>query len=308
MGRWRYPDVPMAVRIPSPRRKTSKPPSQRVPTLRFENDQWRLGAVRVVGVDEVGVAPTCGAVVAAAVIMKPHAPRIPGVRDSKTMSALQRERLAPIIRRRAVAVGVGAASVREIDTINIYHATHLAMRRAIARIGGHDHVLVDGNRIRGFEAAVGPYTAIVDGDSRCYTIACASVVAKVVRDRMMALLAARYPGYGWEHNQGYATRDHRDAIRRLGLTPYHRRSFLALQRTLAGDQISLDLFDEAVDTIEQQDALDELDRLDGVRDDRAGLTLVESDAATVAAIAEAEAIMREVAGQEAGGPGSDAIG
>ena len=145
--------------------------------------------------------------------------------------------------------------MREIDTINIYHATHLAMRRAIARIGGHDHVLVDGNRIRGFEAAVGPYTAIVDGDSRCYTIACASVVAKVVRDRMMALLAARYPGYGWEHNQGYATRDHRDAIRKLGLTPYHRRSFLALQRTLAGDQISLDLFDEAVETIEQQDAL-----------------------------------------------------
>ena len=312
-----YPDDPMAVRIPSPRRSSSKPPSQRFPTLRFENDQWRLGAVRVVaGVDEVGVAPTCGAVVAAAVIMKPDAPRIPGVRDSKTMSALQRERLAPIIRRRAVAVGVGAASVREIDTINIYHATHLAMRRAIARIGGHDHVLVDGNRIRGFEAAVGPYTAIVDGDSRCYTIACASVVAKVVRDRMMALLAARYPGYGWEHNQGYATRDHRDAIRKLGLTPYHRRSFLALQRTLAGDQISLDLFDEAVETIEQQDALAELDRLDGVPDrepdrepdDRAGLVLLEPDAATAAAIAEAEAIMREVAGRQAGAPSSDANG
>ena len=297
----------MAVRIPSPRRSTSRPPSQQVPTLRFENDQWRDGAIRVVGVDEVGVAPTCGAVVAAAVIMKPHSRRITGVRDSKTMSALQRERLAPIIRRRAVAVGVGAASVREIDTINIYHATHLAMRRAIARLGGHDHVLVDGNRIRGFETAVGPYTAIVDGDNRCYTIACASIVAKVVRDRMMALLAARYPGYGWEHNQGYATRDHREAIRKLGLTPYHRRSFLALQRTLAGDQISLDLFDEAVETIEQQDALAELDRLDGVRDDRAGLALLEPDAATAAAIAEAEAIMREVAGQQTGAPGSDAI-
>ena len=157
--------------------------------------------------------------------MKPHARRIPGVRDSKTLSAAQRERLAPIIRRRAVAIGVGAASVREIDTINIYHATHLAMRRAVARLGGHDHVLVDGNRIAGFETQVGPYTAIVDGDAKVYTIACASVVAKVVRDRMMALLAARYPGYGWEHNQGYATREHRDAIRRQGLTPFHRTGY-----------------------------------------------------------------------------------
>jgi ribonuclease HII len=215
-----------------------------VPTLRFERPLWRAGLERVVGVDEVGVAPTCGAVVAAAVVMRPGCHRIPGVRDSKTLSAGQRERLAPIIRRRAVAVGVGAASVAEIDRLNIYHATHLAMRRAIARLGSWDHVLVDGNRIAGFEAQVGPYTAIVDGDARCYSIACASVVAKVVRDRMMARLAARYPGYGWERNQGYATREHRTAIRRLGLTPFHRRSFLALQRTLAGDQVSFDLFDE----------------------------------------------------------------
>ena len=242
----------------------------RVPTLRFEREHWRAGAVRVVGIDEVGVAPTSGAVVAAAVIMRPGAHRIAGVRDSKTLSAAQRERLAPIIRRRALAVGVGAASVREIDTLNIYHATHLAMRRAVARLGGHDHVLVDGNRIAGFEAAVGPYTAIVDGDARCYTIACASVVAKVVRDRMMALLAARYPGYGWERNQGYATLEHRTAIRRLGLTPFHRRSFLALQRTLAGDQISLDLFDEAVESIEVEADVRELDRLDGL-DRLAGL-------------------------------------
>ena len=303
----------MVERIAAPRRKSSRAPSQRVPTLRFENDRWRVGAIRVVGVDEVGVAPTCGAVVAAAVIMKPHGPRIPGVRDSKTLSALQRERLAPIIRRRAIAVGVGAASVREIDRLNIYHATHLAMRRAIGRLGGHDHVLVDGNRIKGFEAQVGPYTAIVDGDARCYSIACASVVAKVVRDRMMALLHARYPDYGWEHNQGYATRDHRDAIRRLGLTPYHRRSFLALQRTLAGDQISLDLFDEAVDSIDQADELAELDRLDGIRDgrddrdsrgDRTGVVTVDGaptdvlmfdldDPAAIAAIAEAESLLRE---------------
>jgi ribonuclease HII len=212
-----------------------------IPTLRHERRFWNEGRVRVVGVDEVGVAPTCGAVVAAAVIMRPGCHRIPGVRDSKTLSMGQRERLAPIIRSRAVAVGVGAASVREIDQLNIYHATHLAMRRAIARLGGHEHVIVDGNRIAGFETLVGPYTNVVDGDAKVYSVACASVVAKVVRDRMMMRLAARYPGYGWEHNQGYATRDHRDAIRRMGLTPFHRRSFLALQRTLAGDQLDLDL-------------------------------------------------------------------
>ena len=280
----------------------------RVPTYRFERELWREGAVRVVGVDEVGVAPTCGAVVAAAVIMKPHARRIAGVRDSKTLSAQQRERLAPIIRRRAVAIGLGAASVREIDTINIYHATHLAMRRAIARLGGHDHVLVDGNRIVGFEAAVGPYSAIVDGDAKCYTIACASVVAKVIRDRMMALLAARYPGYGWERNQGYATREHRDAIRRLGLTPFHRRSFLALQRTLAGDQISLDLFDEAVEGFEQADELGELERLDGRRSEPLGELLVGVPGVPgelgAAAIAEAEAILREGEAQAASAPES----
>jgi ribonuclease HII len=226
-----------------------------VPTLRHERRFWNEGLVRIVGVDEVGMAPTCGAVVAAAVIMRPGCHRIPGVRDSKTLSALQRERLAPLIRKRALAVGVGAASVREIDQLNIYHATHLAMRRAIARVGEHEHVLVDGNRIAGFEAAVGPYSAIVDGDAKVYSIACASVVAKVVRDRMMERLAARYPGYGWEHNQGYATLEHRLAIRRLGLTPFHRRSFLALQRTLAGDQLELDLLADPSASAESHELL-----------------------------------------------------
>jgi ribonuclease HII len=177
----------------------------------------------------------------------------------------QRERLAPIIRRRAVAIGVGAASVAEIDRLNIYHATHLAMRRAIARLGGHEHVLVDGNRIVGFEQQVGPYTNIVDGDAKVYSIACASVVAKVVRDRMMAKLAARYPGYGWEHNQGYATRDHRAAIREFGLTPFHRRSFLALQRTLAGDQMPLDLFNDGAPLetdVDEGESLDDVMALD----------------------------------------------
>jgi ribonuclease HII len=226
-----------------------------VPTFKHEHRLWRDGATRVVGVDEVGVAPTSGAVVAAAVIVRPLSHRIPGVRDSKTLSAQQRERLSPLIRAKAVSWAVGAASVREIDQLNIYHATHLAMLRAIQKLGGHDHVLVDGNRIAGFEAKVGPYTAIVDGDARCYSIACASVIAKVVRDRMMSLLAARYPGYGWERNQGYATLEHRQAIRSQGLTPFHRRSFLALQRTLAGDQLSLDLLGRQLADVELDPAM-----------------------------------------------------
>ncbi|KRT63787.1 MAG: ribonuclease HII, ribonuclease HII [Chloroflexi bacterium CSP1-4] len=223
-----------------------------VPRLRPERALWQAGVVRVAGVDEVGVAPTCGPVVAAAVIMPVNCRRIAGVRDSKTLSAAQRERLDPIIRRRALAVGVGAASVVEIDRLNIYHATHLAMRRAIARLGGHDHVLVDGNRIVGFQEHVGPYTSIVDGDASCYSIACASIVAKVVRDRLMRRLAARYPGYGWEHNAGYATADHREALQRLGPTPFHRRSFAPVQVALNGLQMDLPLGVEAVVDLEAE--------------------------------------------------------
>jgi ribonuclease HII len=115
------------------------------------------------------------------------------------------------------------------------------MRRAIARLGGHEYVLVDGNRIAGFEEQVGPYTAIVDGDAICYTIACASVVAKSVRDRLMINLSRRYPEYGWERNSGYATREHRAAMRAHGLTPFHRRSFPAVHATMAGEQQTLGL-------------------------------------------------------------------
>jgi ribonuclease HII len=191
--------------------------------------------------------------------MAPDGPRIRGIRDSKVLPREKRERLAPIIRRHAVAVGIGAASVPEIDRLNIYHATHLAMRRAVAKVGDHDHVLVDGLRIRGFEDAVGPYTAIVDGDALCYSIACASIIAKTVRDRMMTLLAARYPGYGWEHNCGYATHQHRTAIRERGLTPFHRRSFPTIQAIMAGEQATLgfELDEDEIDEL-ARDRLDEV--------------------------------------------------
>jgi ribonuclease HII len=129
------------------------------------------------------------------------------------------------------------------------------MRRAIAKLGGHDHVLVDGRRIVGFEEHVGRYTAIVDGDAKCYSIACASVVAKVVRDRMMMKLAARYPVYGWEHNSGYSSRAHRRAIQEHGVTPHHRRSFATVQAALSGEQILFDF--DSLDAVEDADFVDD---------------------------------------------------
>src|ERR671914_1621888 len=174
------------------------------PSTRFERAHWQVGRTVVVGADAVGVASLSGPVVAAAVAWRPYARRVPGVRDSKMLSRAQRERLFPHIRRRALAVGIGAASVPEIDRINIYHATNLAMRRAICRVAEREHVLLDGLRVRDFQDYVGSYTAIVRGDAKCYSIAAASIIAKVVRDRLMDRLAARYPHYGWGHNAGDA--------------------------------------------------------------------------------------------------------
>jgi ribonuclease HII len=215
------------------------------PTRRLENQLQREHGYRVIlGLDEVGVAPSCGPVVACALAMPLDKRFISGVRDSKMLSAAQREKLARKILRQALTIGLGAASVREIDQLNIYYATILAMKRAVTRAGAHDFVIVDGRHIRGFEEHVGPYKAVIDGDARVYAISCASIIAKVTRDRLMARLAARYPGYGWEHNQGYATPDHRAGMASLGITPHHRRSFITTQRVLAGEQTSFDLFEE----------------------------------------------------------------
>lgn len=210
------------------------------PTRRLENQLAReRGYTVILGVDEVGVAPSSGPVVAAAVAMPLERRFITGVRDSKTLNAAQRERLARQILRQAVRVGLGAASVREIDQLNIYYATVLAIKRAVARAGEHDFVIVDGRRIRDFEQHAGPYRAVIDGDALCYSVACASIVAKVTRDRLMRRLAARYPGYGWEHNAGYATLDHRRGLAELGVTPHHRRSFITVRRVEFGEQLEL---------------------------------------------------------------------
>ncbi|HVM30145.1 MAG TPA: ribonuclease HII [Candidatus Limnocylindrales bacterium] len=217
-----------------------------VPTRRLELRLAREGGHRVIlGVDEVGVACSAGPVVACAVAMPLDKRPIKGVRDSKTLSAGQREKLAVSIRRRALSIGIGAASVAEIDRLNIYHATVLAMRRAVARAGEHDFVIVDGRRIRGFEDHAGPYQAVIDGDALCYAVSCASIIAKVTRDRLMRLLSARHPGYGWEHNCGYPTPDHRSGLERHGVTAHHRRSFVTTRRILYGEQAALPLFAEA---------------------------------------------------------------
>jgi len=155
----------------------------------------------IAGVDEVGRGPLAGPVVACAIIMPPGERAIRGVDDSKALSAAERARLAPIIRARALAVGVGAASVREIDRLNIYHASTLAMRRALARLSvSPDHVLIDGKSIRSLTI---PHTAVVHGDARCFSIACASIIAKVTRDRLMRQLGEKYPTYRWGQNSGH---------------------------------------------------------------------------------------------------------
>jgi ribonuclease HII len=213
----------------------------RQPHLKAEFALWQEGKRLVVGVDEVGTGALCAPVVAAAVLVKPHTRKIKGVRDSKTLSPAQRERLVGDIKARSLAWGVGAASVSEIERLNIRNAAHLAMRRALRRIPPYDHVLVDGQKIAGIEQYIGPYTPIVKGDASSYAIACASVVAKVTRDALMSRLAARYPGYGWEHNAGYATRDHVAGLRELGVSPHHRRTYQRIRAILEGDQLAFDL-------------------------------------------------------------------
>lgn len=183
----------------------------------------------VAGMDEVGRGPLAGPVVACVVVMPPDARAIAGVNDSKQLAARERERLSRIIRARALAFALGAASVREIDELNIYKATVLAMRRALRRLPLEpDHLIVDGKPIRTLGV---PHTAVVGGDARCYSVACASIVAKVTRDRLMHALARRYPGYQWDRNVGYGTPAHLEGLSTQGATDHHRRSFLPRVQT-----------------------------------------------------------------------------
>ncbi|MCC7273161.1 MAG: ribonuclease HII [Alphaproteobacteria bacterium] len=200
-----------------------------MPDFVLERD---LGGI-VCGIDEVGRGPWAGPVVAAAVVLDPG--RMPdavlaALDDSKKVPAERRVVLAREIRAHAL-VGIGAASAREIDRINVLRATFVAMARALARLPCRpDAVLVDGNQAPPLGCRV---VTVVGGDGRSLSIAAASIVAKVVRDALMVRLASRHPGYGWETNVGYGTEAHRDALARFGTTVHHRRSFAPISHILS---------------------------------------------------------------------------
>jgi ribonuclease HII len=166
---------------------------------------------------------------------------IAGVDDSKRLTHDQRVRLAGKIRERAVAFAIGAASVREIDSINIYQASALAMHRALRRLKiAPDHVVIDGRLMRTLPI---PHTAVVHGDVRCFSIACASILAKVTRDLLMTRLGRRYPHYIWDHNAGYTTREHVAGLAAHGITPHHRKSFCRISDLLLEIQHQSELED-----------------------------------------------------------------
>jgi ribonuclease HII len=195
-----------------------------------ERTYFTRGLRSVAGVDEAGRGPWAGPVIAAAVVITPDSPWLEGVNDSKQVTRRRREELAAAIVSTLVHA-VGGASVHEVDRFNVRVAAALAMRRALARLpGAVDVVVVDGLAMPELGRA---HDAMVDGDARCYAVACASILAKTVRDRLMRRLGGRYPDFGWEHNAGYGTPDHRAALDRRGPTPHHRRSFTpVVQRSL----------------------------------------------------------------------------
>ncbi|TCO73280.1 ribonuclease HII [Rhodovulum euryhalinum] len=203
------------------------------PDFMLETEALAAGAAWIVGVDEVGRGPLAGPVTAAAVRLDPAAIP-PGLNDSKRLTPARRAALAETLMDCA-QVSVGHASVQEIDTMNILRASHLAMCRAIAGLPrSPDLALVDGNLLpRDLPC---PGRVVVKGDARCLSIAAASIVAKVTRDAIMVELAQHFPGYGWERNAGYGTRAHLDALRDIGVSPHHRRSFAPVHNILYQDK------------------------------------------------------------------------
>ena len=212
------------------RRTGNRSEGQRLRTLlRYETHLWIAGVLHIAGVDEAGMSPLAGPVAAAAVIFAPGV-RIPGVDDSKKLDAAERERLALEIKATALAWSVGFAEVEEIDTINIYWAGILAMRRAVEGLSQKPgHVLLDGRRVK--DLAI-PQQAIVRGDCKSLTIAAASILAKTARDALMHRLDATFPGYGLAKHKGYPVREHLAALKKLGASPIHRRSFAPVRLVL----------------------------------------------------------------------------
>jgi len=199
--------------------------------LNFERLLWKSGVHCIAGVDEVGVGPLAGPVVAAAVVFPPGTELL-GIDDSKKLDSEQRARLAPLIRKCATAIGLGWAEVDEIDHLNIYQAGLLAMRRAVKALpAAPEHLLIDARTIP--EIAI-PQSAFNKGDGINFSIAAASIIAKTHRDGLMEGFEHKYPGYGFAQHKGYGTAEHQDAIRRLGPCPIHRLSFPFI-RELCGE-------------------------------------------------------------------------
>ncbi|MBW2229564.1 MAG: ribonuclease HII [Deltaproteobacteria bacterium] len=191
------------------------------------------GAHHVAGIDEVGVGPLAGPVVAAAVVL-PERVDLPGLDDSKKLSRPARERLCTAIREQALAIGIGEVPAAEIDRLNILRASLEAMRRAVTQVSrclSLDHLLVDARTVPGVSV---PQTALIHGDAIDGSIAAASIVAKEHRDALMRSLDALHPGYGFARHVGYGTAEHMDALRRLGATPVHRRSFAPVAAVARG--------------------------------------------------------------------------
>jgi len=200
--------------------------------LRYERELWAGGCERIAGVDEVGVGPLAGPLVAAAVILPRECP-LRGIDDSKKLPRERRSELDAAIRGTAIGIGLGIVAVEEVDRLNTYWAALEAMRRAVAALPVMaEQLLVDARTIPDVHM---PQTALVKGDSRSYTIAAASIIAKVARDAMMDELDRSYPTYGFASHMGYATRQHLDALQRHGPCPAHRRTFLpVVQARLPG--------------------------------------------------------------------------
>lgn len=195
---------------------------------RYERDARRTGATRIAGIDEVGRGALFGPVVAAAVIL-PEGCRIPGLRDSKQLLQAERERYAAIIERRALAIAIEEVDAETIDRVNIYQASKMAMTAAALRLApAPDYLLIDAMRLDLMQ----PQTSIVYGDCLSISIAAASVVAKVYRDRRMCELDTQYPVYGLRRHKGYSTPEHKKALLQYGPSPLHRRSFLHVAQTL----------------------------------------------------------------------------
>ncbi len=214
---------------PGPRVWSLNPMTRTVPTFAFELEAMNSGYLRVAGVDEVGRGPLAGPVVAAAVVLDPH--NIPdGLNDSKQVTAKRRDTLFDILHEIA-DVSIAEASVREIEEHNILRASHIAMVRAVTGLKQPaDYALIDGNMVpRGLNTPAG---TLVKGDTRSLSIAAASIVAKVWRDRLMVALAQQHPGYGWATNAGYPTKEHKAGLKSHGVTLHHRRTFAPVHNIL----------------------------------------------------------------------------